>query len=149
MVLGVVAIGLFMQIRMGIKNLEFDLKSQPTYPDIEAAQWIMSHTNNPEAVVMVRNTDIVHHYSGRRVIGLPPSRDSEYLMCGIIKHGIDWLIVVDGERWLLPQDNECFTPLAKAYPDAFHLVHEGPRYRVFQVTRTPAELTRKAVGSRP
>ncbi len=145
LVSGIVAVGLFMQIRMGIKNLEFDLKKQPTYPDIEAAQWIMSHTN-PEAVVMAFNTDIVHHYSGRRIIRRPPSRDPELLMSGIIKHGIDLLIVVDGENWLLPQDTECFTPLAKAYPDAFHLVHEGPRNRVFEVCRNLQGRTRKPAG---
>ncbi len=145
LVSGFVVVGLSMQIRLGIKNLAFDMKEQPNYPDIEAAQWIKSHTN-PEAVVMAKSAGIVHHYCGRKIVGLPPSRDPELLMSGINEHGVDWLIVVDAERWLLPQDTDCFAPLAKAYPDAFHLVHEGPRNRVFEVCRNFQGRTRKLAG---
>jgi hypothetical protein len=148
LVLGVVAVGLFIQIRMGIKNLEFDLEKQPNYPDIEAARWIMSHTN-PDAVVMARNESLIQHYSGRRIILLPPSRDPQLLMSGIIKYRIEWIVVTDADRWFSPRDNECFAPLARAYPDGFQLVHQGPRNRVFQVARNLPELTRQPVELHP
>ncbi len=146
MVLCFVALGLLAQIRMGIKNLEFDLTKQLNYPDIEAAQWIKSNTN-ADAVVMARHEYLVQHYCGRRVMLLPPSRDPEFLMNIIRRDGIEWIIVADVERWYLPQDNDCFSPLPRTYPDAFHLVHEGPRNRVFQVTPTPRVSTRRPDAS--
>jgi hypothetical protein len=65
------------------------------------------------------------------------------LMDGILKHKIEWIIVVDREdSYWLPPDYDCFAPLAHAYPDAFHLVHRGPSNRIFQVALNLKNLTR-------
>jgi len=149
LVMGVVAIGLVMQLRIGIENLEVDITKHPNYPDIEAAQWIKSHTN-PDAVVMAFSVGMLQHYSGRRGIMLPRSRDTQLLLSGIIRHVVEWIIVVDEmDRWVGPRDDECVMPLAKIYPDAFELVHQGARNRVFRVARNLPELARKPIQLRP
>jgi hypothetical protein len=149
LVVGVIAIGLLLQLRLAIGNLDADLTKLPSYPEIEAAQWIKSHTDS-DAVVMAFGEGMVQHYSGRRVIMLPRSRDTQTFLSGIIRHGVEWIIVVDGvDRWVGPRDDECFNPLARAYPDAFELVHQGPRNRVFRVTRKLPELTRESADASP
>jgi hypothetical protein len=137
LVAALVAIGLFTQIRLGVRNLNFELKESLYYPDIEAAQWIASHTD-PTDVVLARKEDLVHHYSRHRVIWLPPSSDAKLLMNGVARFKIKWVVVVDrAESYFLPSDNDCFTPLARAFPDVFHLVHNGPGNRVYQVALEP------------
>ncbi len=144
---GAVAIGLLMQLRMGIANLSADLTKYPSYPAIEAARWIKSHTD-PDAVVMAFGEGMIQHYSGRRIITPPLSRDPQLFLNGIIKHRVEWIIIEDGQdRWVGPRDDERFNPLAAAHPDAFQLVHQGPGNRVFRVARGLAETTPQSAES--
>src|SRR5262249_30084932 len=103
------------------------------YPDIEAAQWLQSHTDS-SAVIMARKEDLVYHYSRRKVLWFPPSSDPNLLMEGICKHHVSEIVVVEREgSYFLPSDEDCFASLVRSYPDAFHLVHCGSRNRIFQV----------------
>jgi hypothetical protein len=132
-VAGLVLIGVSAQARFGLRNLHFDLKNDPFYSDITAAQWLKSHID-PDAVVMARKEDLVYHYSGRKVIWFPPASNPTLLMDGILKHRIGWIVVVDREdSYFLPADDDCFASLAQVYGNAFHLAHSGPRYRIYQV----------------
>ena len=133
---GLVLIGLFMQCRIGLDNLYFDVTKCNNYPDIEAGQWLEAHAN-PGAVVMARQEVLVQHCCGRKIVWFPPSSDPSVLMDGIRKHHVEWIVVTDRkDNYFSPPDPDCFAPLARAYPDAFHLVHRGPRYRIFQVKLT-------------
>ena len=61
------ALGVAMQVKIGLANYQFELKADGTYPDIEAAEWIRSHSG-PTAVVMARKEDLVFHYGQRKVV---------------------------------------------------------------------------------
>jgi hypothetical protein len=129
-----VGIGVAMDVRSGLDNLNFDVKQADHYPDIEAGQWVASHTAS-DAVVLARKEDLVYHFSSRKVIWFPPSSDPKLLMDGIAKYHVDWVVVVEREdSYFLPADDACFARLEETYPGAFRLVHRGPNNRIYQVT---------------
>src|SRR5262249_9204426 len=126
--------GLALQLRLGAANLQRDLtKDNFNYPEIEAARWI--DANSPSsAVVMARKDDVVYHYSHRRVIWFPPSRDPRMLMDGIRRHHVRYIVVHYGNDWYWrPPAEECFSLLSYAYPRAFQLVHTGPHNSIYEV----------------
>ena len=87
-----VAIGIAGEIRLGLDNLAFDVTAVPSYPDIEAGQWLRVNTADT-AVVMARQVAVVYHYSRRRVIWFPPISEPRTLMDGIHKHGVQFVVV--------------------------------------------------------
>ena len=126
-------LGLIVQLRIGIENLSPSVARNDYYPDIEAAQWVQTHSE-PDSVVMARKDDLVVHYSDRRVVWFPPSRDAQILMDGIHRYGVEYVVVSYGnDTYWRPTAQECFSALKRAYPGAFQPVHEGPRYTVFEV----------------
>jgi hypothetical protein len=130
----VVSIGLFMQVCIGLENVYYDKYTDGSYPDIEAAEWLASHTG-VDAVVMARKVDLTYHYSRRKVVWFPPISDPKQLIEGIRRHKVEWVVVVDREEsYFLPQDADCFATLLHAFPYAFHLVHRGHGNRIFQVS---------------
>lgn len=133
-VAGLIVIGLRNVVEIGRGNVDLNSGWNRLGPDGEAGAWIRSHSN-PNAVVMARLVPTAYHYSQRKVIWFPPSSNPQLLMDGILKHKIDFVIVVQrGERsYYLPSDEVCFAPLLKAYPDKFRLVYQAPEYRIFQV----------------
>lgn len=132
--IGLVLVGIGMQLRIGRANLHFRVQDDDLYPDIEAAQWIQTNTQ-PYAVVMARKDDLVYHYGQRRVIWFPPSRNPELLMAGIRRYHIQYVVVADdNERYWTPMVGESFAVLFKAYPGLFHLVHHTPKEDVYEVS---------------
>jgi hypothetical protein len=88
---------------------------------------------------------MVYHYSQRRVIWFPASRDAGMLMDGIRRFHIQYLVVHSGnDTYWRPSAQECFEQLSLAYPGAFKLAHAGPHNSVFEVSEDvfPVSLSR-------
>jgi hypothetical protein len=132
-------LGVAMQLRIGQDNLHFRPEESVLYPDIEAAQWIQQHTTS-SAIVMAREDDVVYHYSQRRVIWLPASTDAQVLMSGIRRYHVQYVVVASGyDSYWKPPAEECFDAVSKAYPSAFHLVHQMPHEQVYEVFADAAD----------
>ena len=135
---GLIIIGLTMQIQIGRTNLDPNSDTNRIPPDAEAGAWIRSHTDR-DAVVMARLVPTVYHYSTRNVVWFPPSSNPQLLMEGILKHKINFVIVVRREySYYLPADDDCFAPLLAAHPNTFRLVYQTPKFKIFQVVRNGA-----------
>jgi hypothetical protein len=127
-----------MQIDIGRANLDPDSAINRLTPDVEASDWVRSNTD-PNAIVMARHVPIASHYSLRKVIWFPPSSNAELLMDGILKHKVDFVIVVRREKnYYLPPDDDSFAPLLAANPNTFRLVYQAPKFRIFHVFRNGA-----------
>jgi hypothetical protein len=129
-----VVIGVARQIPLGLDNLAFDVTTRPSYPDIEAGQWLRAHTA-ASAVVMARQMDVVHHYSRRKVVWFPPISEPSTLMDGIRKYDVQFVVV--NHRTLTywrPPEEDCFAALTQTYPAAFQLVHRGSNFHIYEVT---------------
>jgi hypothetical protein len=138
-VTGLVALfglGVADQLKIGDRNLHFDLAQTSSFPSVQAATWIRTHSVDTDAV-MARERELVYHYSGRRVVWFPPISDPAVLMDGIHRHAVTLIVVTDGrfDYWL-PTDRTCFERLVAAYPEAFYVVHEDPRYEIFSLAET-------------
>ena len=143
----VVVGGVLLQIPIGLANLNSDVAKFSSYPDIEAAEWISTHSAG-SSVIMARKDDIVYHYSRHRVIWFPASRDAALLMNGIRRYHVEYVVVRHGDdTYWQPSAEECFTALARAYPSSFRLVHTGPQNSVFEVVRG-AMTSSRSVGGR-
>jgi hypothetical protein len=128
-----VGIGIARETKLGLDNLGFDVRTRPSYPDIEAARWLHRHTADG-AVVMARQVDVVYHYSGRRVIWFPPISEPRTLMDGIHKYGVQFVVVNHRtSSYWLPLEQDCFAALEGAYPGAFRLIQEGARFQIYEV----------------
>jgi hypothetical protein len=137
-----IVVGLKEQLKIGRANLDLNSPTNRLSPDAEAAEWIHAHTD-PNAVIMARHVPTACHYSGRKVIWFPPSSNPQLLMEGIKKYRIDFVVVVRRQNsYYLPADDDSFALLLATYPDAFHLLHHGPEFRIFAVaTNTPSKQT--------
>jgi hypothetical protein len=126
--------GVAAQWKIGLVNLDTNLaRDDFNYPDIEAAEWIKANST-PASVVMARKDDIIYHYSQRRVIWFPPSRDAAVLMTGIRHYHVQYVVVHYGnDAYWRPAAQECFDALSRAYPGSFRLAHAGPHNKVFEV----------------
>jgi hypothetical protein len=131
-VTALIGAGVRMQLEIGRANVDLKSATNRLPPDVEAGEWIRSHTDT-NAVVMARHVPTVYHYANRKLVWFPPSSDPHLLMAGIQKHKIDFVIVVRRENsYYLPSDDDSFAPLLVAYPKAFRLVHETPQFRIFE-----------------
>jgi hypothetical protein len=125
--------GVAEDISIGRQNLVSGLAKFENAPEIQAAQWIESHTD-PNAIVAARLTGLVYHYSRRRVFWFPPITSPTVLMKGIRKYHIKYLIVVDrGFNYYSPPDPVCFDLLYKAYPQAFLLAEAKGQMKIYEV----------------
>jgi hypothetical protein len=137
-----VVIGFRVQARLGRANLDPDSEANHLPPDAEAAEWIQSHTA-ADAVVMATHVPIVSHYSKRKVIWFYPSTNPQFLMEGILRNKVDFLIVARRQNnYYLPPDDDCFAPLLATHPNSFRSVHEGPQFKIFHVFRNDAHRIR-------
>ncbi len=132
LVVMLMVLGVAMEMKIGRKNIHFDITADENYQDIEAGEWIKGHSP-PSAVVMARKEDMVFHYSGHKVIWFPPSTDPKLLMDGIRRYSIEYVVVGEDDDYWRPTTAVCFRALSEAYPGEFQLVHHGPRNRIFQV----------------
>jgi len=121
----------------GRRNLNPDITKQPGYPMIVAAKWIRA--NEPaDRVIMARDCEFIFHFTYRRVVWFPPISDPKVLMDGIRRHHVGVVLVVHhAENYWLPAEDDCFRALQEAYPNAFHLVHQGLDARVYEVVPPP------------
>jgi hypothetical protein len=128
----VVMLGAVKQARIGSQNYHFDLKTDGSYPNIEAAEWISQHST-PSAVIMARKEDLVFHYTQHKVVWFPPSTDPKVLMSGIRQYHVQYVVVVDNDNYWRPTSRACFEALSGAYPGKFQIVHKGLHDEVFVV----------------
>ena len=140
---GLILAGLVIQIENCSINRDPRSNVNQLSQDAEAGKWIRSHID-ANAIVMARQVPTVFHYSNRKVIWFPPSSNPRLLIAGIVKHRVNFVLVVRREKsYYLPSDEDCFSPLLKAYPEAFRLVGQGPDFSIFQVAPqavTPAKV---------
>jgi hypothetical protein len=129
------AIGVGLEVKDGLKNLHTDLTADDfDYPEIEAGQWIRANSL-PSNVVMARKDDMIFHYSQRRVIWFPATRDAEVLMAGIKRHQVRYVVIHEGnDFYWRPSARECFVALLEKYPNFFRVVHLGPHNIIYEVS---------------
>jgi hypothetical protein len=131
----VFVIGVGLEVKSGLENLRADLTADDfDYPEIEAGQWIKLNSA-PSSVVMARKDDMIFHYSQRKVIWFPASRDPEILLAGIIRHQVRYVVIHEGnDTYWRPPARECFDGLLKKYPNFFRVVHLGPHNTIYEVS---------------
>jgi len=124
--------GLFIQVAVARRNLNLDSRINAYPADVQAAQWIRSHTGE-NAVIMARHVPITYHYANRTVVWFPPSSNPQILIEGIGRLKIDYVVSVHrDDSYYLPPEDDCLAALLAAYPDALRLVQTGPGFRIFQ-----------------
>jgi len=130
---GFVSYGFVEQIKEGRSNLDLSSRLNSPTPDVLAAMWVGSHSDE-NAIVMARHVPVAYYYSHRKTVWFPPSTNASLLMEGIKRHKIDYIMVVDRDRnYYFPGDDTCFDVLFAAYPQSFRLVYQMPKIRVFLV----------------
>jgi hypothetical protein len=140
-----IGVGVLTDIALAGSNVEYpDLlaarnhSAVPMWPDIEGGEWVRSHTP-VNSVVMARQVPLVHHYANRRLVWFAPISNSDVLMNGIVKHGVDYVVVVKhSPAYYLPDDDYCFDRLLTKYNDAFRIVFRDSNLRIFEVKKTMA-----------
>jgi hypothetical protein len=101
--------------------------------EVEAGLWLRSNTP-PDSVVMARHWATVYHHSKRKSVWFPPISNPGILLEGIVKHSVDYVVVVKhGEPYYLPDDDYCFDRLLAAHEENFRLVLQRDNLRIFKV----------------
>ena len=122
-----------MQIQIGHANRERDLATIQLPGDVQAGVWAHSHTGE-DAVIMARHVPIVSHYAQRNTVWFPPTANPQMLVDGIQLYKVDYLIVVvRGDSYYVPRDEDSFAFLYKSHSDKLHLVHDASELKSYQV----------------
>ncbi len=130
---GLTVQGLTAQLGIGRANRDPHALVNSPRSDAEAGAWVCSHTDT-NAVIMARLVPTVCHHANRKVIWFPPSSNPHLLLDGMLKHKINFVIVVRrDDSYYLPSDEDCFAPLLSAYPADFRLVYHTPEVRIFEM----------------
>jgi hypothetical protein len=139
-----VSIGVWLDTRVARENLNgqvfINAVETGTYgfatAEVEAGTWLRSHTPS-DSVVMARAWPTVHHYARRKLVWFAPISDPRVLLEGIVRHAVDYVVVVNhAEPYYLPDENDCFDPLLAVHPDKFRLVLQRANLRIFQVEKS-------------
>jgi hypothetical protein len=135
-----IAKGLVHQIGVARQNRAFEVSKETNNSDIIAAQWIHAHVPS-NAVIMARQWDVAYHYADRRVVWFPPSTDADLLLDGIVKHHVDFVVVVTRgkQTYWRPDDDRCFQSLVVRYPERFVIVQTGDREKVYAVVHPESQ----------
>jgi uncharacterized membrane protein (UPF0136 family) len=142
-VAGVTLIGIVIEARMARENLsikdpgnaEMTGAGEISASDVEAGVWLRSHTA-PDSVVMASNWPTVYHYAERKLIWFAPISDPGTLFEGIMKHGVDYVVVVKhASPYYLPDDDYCFDRLLAGHAGNFRLVLQRANLRIFSVDK--------------
>jgi hypothetical protein len=140
-VTALVLIGIVSDARIARENLNApdfnNIQETGTYEflatEIEAGLWLRSNTPS-DAVVMARHWPTVYHYAQRKLVWFAPISDPHVLLEGIVRHGVNYVVVVKhGTPYYLPDDDYCFDRLLAIYRDKFRLVLERANLRIFKV----------------
>ena len=143
-VTALVLIGISVELRMASENLRVTdlLHSEMTgiyevlAPEVEAGVWLRSHTP-ADSVIMARHWATVHHYAERKMVWFAPISDPRVLFEGIVRHGIDYIVVVKHrEPYYLPDDDTCFERLLEVHPTTFRLILQSANLRIFLVEKS-------------
>jgi len=124
--------------RQNLRALDFNnIQETETYEflatEVEAGLWLRSNTPS-DAVVMARHWPTVYHYAQRKLVWFAPISDPRVLLEGIVRHGVNYVVVVKhGIPYYLPDDDYCFDRLLAIYQDKFRLVLERANLRIFKV----------------
>ena len=103
--------------------------------EVEAGVWLRSNTPS-DSVVMARHWPTVYHYARRKLVWFAPISDPPVLLQGIVRHGVNYVVVVKhGTPYYLPDDDYCFDRLLAIYQDRFRLVLERANLRIFKVEK--------------
>jgi|GEM_PF-1918972 hypothetical protein len=141
LVTGLVVIGIVIESRIARENLNtIDLVNaeetgarEIKAPEVEAGVWIRSHTP-PDSVVMARHWPTVFHYAKRKLVWFAPISDPDVLLDGIMKHSVDYIVVVKHDfPYYLPDDDYCFDRLLAVYAKSFSIVLQRGNLRIFKV----------------
>ena len=101
--------------------------------EVEAGLWLRSNTPS-DSVVMARHWPTVYHYARRKLVWFAPISDPRVLLEGIVRHGVNYVVVVKhGIPYYLPDDDDCFDRLLAIDQDKFRLVLERANLRIFKV----------------
>lgn len=125
-------LGLARQWETAQANRRFAPEQHLQYARALAGQWLAANTP-PTSVVMARQMAVIYHHSKRRAVWFAPISDVRVLMQGIQRLGVSYVIVAKGFNYYWPSDAECMQALLAHYPRAFRVVHEAPRFSVFEV----------------
>jgi hypothetical protein len=129
---GLVFLGVSEQADMRRSNLDLTSAQHRPPADLEAALWVREHTES-SAVVMARQVPITYHYSGRMMVWFPPSSNAQILMQGIQNYKVSYVILIHRKQsYFLPPEEDCFAAMLEANPNAFLLVAETARYRIYK-----------------
>jgi hypothetical protein len=155
MVMGLVLIGLVIEKRIARENLNttsLEHNAEQTdateilAPEVEAGMWIRAHTPL-DSVVMARHWPTVYHYADRKLIWFAPVSDPVVLINGIVKHGVDYLVVIHHpDAYYLPDDDYCFERLSAGYPGIFQLVLQKGDLRIYWVDKNAESLMRSKIA---
>lgn len=134
-VLVLVGVGVAQQVGVARENLRTVDARVGWNADIESAQWIRTHTPS-NSIVMARQEFIAHHYAERDIVWFAPISNPDVLMDGIVRHNVDYVIVIK-HPWpfYFPDDDYCFDRLLAHHGDAFYLVFQNSNARIFQVEK--------------
>ena len=124
-----------MVLRTGRDNLRLTLTTQTTYPDIEAATWIRAHEPSGH-VIMARFPELIYHYTQGRIVWLPPISDARVLMDGVRRLHVGVIVAIHRSRnYWVPAEDVSIQNLLRAYPNSFHLSHQGPNSWIYDVVK--------------
>lgn len=132
-----VARGIDMQVEIGRKNLQFDETRYPALGRVAAARWVAEHSPTT-AVIMAQQQDVVHRYSNRKVVWLPPLSNPQQLLQGIRRLKVDYIVVTNVWTYYVPSETESIDALLTSYPDAFRIAHDEPRFKIIEVVHPRA-----------
>lgn len=133
------AVGEIQEARENVKSMDLsaiqNISRNSMASEVEGALWIRSHT--PAAsVVMARHLPIVSHYAERRMVWFPPISNPDILNQGIVKHHVDYVIVIRHRSpYYLPDDDYCFDRLLSYHEGNYRLVFSDSDLRIFQVEK--------------
>ena len=128
-----VATGVLAEIPDARENVSSGATKFETTPEIRAAHWIGSHTDQ-RAVIASSQDSLIYHYSRRRIIWFPPISNPQIVMDGLRKYRVQYVVVIQrGANYYLPPETVCFNLLNKAYPGAFRLVDEEGQMKIYQL----------------
>jgi len=132
LIVALMLFGLAGQFDIARTNVDVNSPENTLNADAEAALWIKAHTDT-NAVVMARQNYTVYHFSGRRMVWLPPSSNAKLLIDGIKRLKVNYIVVVHRQwSYYLPSDDDSFASLALAFPSSVHEEFENAHFRVFK-----------------
>jgi len=110
--------------------------SEALASEVAAGLWLRSHSS-PDSVAMARHWPTVYHYAERRLVWFPPISDPTALFSGIVRHAVEYIVVVKhSQPYYFPDDEYCFNRVMSAHPESFTLVMKEGNLRIFRVKRT-------------